>query len=218
MATTRIVLVRHGHRDGPDPDRGLSPQGRAQARALGERLATEGLVTRPERPERPKRPESPEPPAVYSSTLPRAIETARIATGLDPVQDCGLCSWHLPDGPLRPSAHGGVFLPFEQDNESWSDVVGRLGKTVSRIAVRHAGGTVLIFTHEQAVHASFIVLGALPLFRTFDLTVDFASLTEWDTDDDPAAEWDTAASRWLPVRWRLVRFNDAAHTAALPPP
>jgi hypothetical protein len=51
----------------------------------------------------------------------------------------------------------------------------------------------------------------VPLFRTFDVAVDFTSITEWSTTDDPSAEWDTAASSWLPVRWRHDRFNDAAH-------
>jgi len=195
---TRVVLVRHGHRE-TGPDRGLSAEGRRQALALRERLAAEPFLTGPQL------------PAVYSSTLPRAVETAKLALDVDAVQDCGLCSWHYPEGPLRPTPHGGVFLPFEEGNESWSDVVNRLGKTLSRIAVRHSGGTVLIFAHEQVVDASFVVLGALPLFRTFDLAVDYTSITEWTTEDDPTAEWDTTVSGWLPVRWRLVRFNDAAH-------
>src|SRR5215831_17829594 len=70
---TTILVVRHGESEGnaerrfgghgPTP---LSERGRAQARALGRVLANE-----------------PPPDAVYSSDLPRAVETAAIvmATG-----------------------------------------------------------------------------------------------------------------------------------------
>jgi broad specificity phosphatase PhoE len=202
QSTTRILLVRHGRRtDGVD--RGLTPEGRRQAAALRDRLASQYSSTDAS-------------VAVYSSVLPRAVETATIAAeafGLAPdavVQDCGLCTYHQPD-ELVPVPGGGVFLPFHADEESWSDLVNRVGKSLTRIASRHAKGTAVVVAHDCVVEASLIVFGALPLFRAFDVAVDFTSLTEWTTTDDPTAEWDTSASSWLPVRWRLDRFNDRAH-------
>ena len=56
----RLILVRHAHADPGDPDelRPLSPRGREEARALGERLAAE------------------QPELVLASPLLRARETA----------------------------------------------------------------------------------------------------------------------------------------------
>ena len=67
----RLILVRHAHSDPGDPDelRPLSARGREEARALGERLATE------------------RPDAVVSSPLLRARETAAAiakAAGIEP--------------------------------------------------------------------------------------------------------------------------------------
>jgi len=58
----KVVLVRHAEAAPGDPDelRTLTPEGHAQARALGERLRAEGI----------------EPDAVLSSPLLRARETA----------------------------------------------------------------------------------------------------------------------------------------------
>jgi probable phosphoglycerate mutase len=95
MSVTRILLVRHGdsvHKaegvfGGPKGCRGLTGTGRVQAEALGARLGSTGTMTGPV--------------SVYSSTIPRAVETAGVladALGVPTVeQDCGLCSYHMPD-------------------------------------------------------------------------------------------------------------------------
>ncbi len=69
----RVVLVRHAKAAPGSPDelRPLTPDGREQARALGQRLREEGL----------------EPDAIVTSPLLRARETAQ-ALGLgDPITD-----------------------------------------------------------------------------------------------------------------------------------
>lgn len=141
----RLILVRHGashHKldgvvGGPLGCRGLTADGRSQAARLGQRLGAE--LT-----ERPK--------TIYSSVLPRAVETAEILTGVlglhEVIQDCGLCTWHTPayaDGKLvtefqreKSLSGGGVYRPFEQGNESWSELVGRTGRALEQIAARHA--------------------------------------------------------------------------------
>jgi 2,3-bisphosphoglycerate-dependent phosphoglycerate mutase len=204
---TRLILVRHGESvhvvegfvGGPRGCRGLTEAGHEQARWLAQRLAAElgggGDV------------------AVYSSVLRRAIETAEpIAAALatDPVRECGLCTWHVPDhADGLPTARfqteyaaagGGVFRPFEEGGETWAELVVRVGRAIMDIAHRHAGGTAVLVGHTETVESSFHALAAQPLYRAFDLHVPPASVTEWVTDVDPTG--------WPPARWTLRRFGD----------
>ncbi|WP_328476209.1 histidine phosphatase family protein [Actinoplanes sp. NBC_00393] len=201
---TRVVVVRHGESvhsvegvvGGVRGCRGLTETGHRQARAVAERLAGELAG----------------PVAVYSSVLRRAVETARpiaAAFGTESVEDCGLCTWHMPDYadgmPVArfQSEHraegGGLYRPFEEGNESWAEVMVRLGRTITGIAQRHRGGTAVLVGHSETVGGSFHALGGQPLFPAFDLEVAPASVTEWVTDGDPAA--------WPPARWALRRFS-----------
>jgi probable phosphoglycerate mutase len=163
---------------------GLTELGHAQARRLARRLAEELAADGPV--------------AVYSSTLRRAFETAQpiaAALGADPVQDCGLCTWHVPsyaDGlPTARSqadyaiAGGGLFRPFEEGNESWAELVVRSSRAIMDIAHRHRGATVVLVGHTETVNSSFHALAAQPLYQAFDLKVAPASVTEWATHDDP---------------------------------
>jgi broad specificity phosphatase PhoE len=207
---TRLILIRHGdshHKadgivGGPRSCRGLTDAGRRQAEALGRRLAAD-LQTPPE--------------AIYSSVLPRAIETAELvaaAIGLETVvQDCGLCTWRTPDyadgmpvaefQQAHGVAGGGVYRPFEDGNESWAEMVARAGRALETIAARHAGRTVVIATHNEVVKISLIALGGISLNPSFETAISPASITEWITDGDP--------STWPRPRWTLMRLNDSAH-------
>ncbi len=157
--------------------------------------------------------------AIYASVIPRAIETAELLAatwGASVTQDCGLCSWHVPpaaDGQLWRTFQaehglvgGGVFRPFEDGSESWSELVSRVGRSLETIAARQHGQTVLIVAHAEPISASMMIFGGLPLAPSFDMRVEPTAISEWTTDGDPAA--------WPRPRWRLVRFNDAAHVAA----
>lgn len=208
---TRLLLVRHGdsrHKaegttGGPLSCMGLTDKGREQAARLRDRLSLPPVFTYPH--------------PVYSSVLPRAVETATIiaeAFGTVPVyQDCGLCSWHIrPEWEgktwdevfrLYNIPGGGAFRPFQEGAESWAELVARAGKSLMTIAQRHHGETSIVVCHKEVVEASLMVFGNLPLNPSFDTTVDNASLTEWVTDGDPSA--------WPGPRWTLVRFNDTAH-------
>jgi 2,3-bisphosphoglycerate-dependent phosphoglycerate mutase len=214
--STRIILVRHGESQhkvagvtgGPRSCKGLTETGRQQAARLRDRFASGSRWIPPLH--------------IYTSVLPRAIETAHIlaeAIGKTPDavhQDCGLCSWHIPaevDGMSVTEFQqqfavpgGGVFRPFEAVSESWAEMVSRTGRALSGLAQKHQGETTLVVAHAEVVEISLIVFGSLPLARAFDVQVGNTSLTEWITDEDTFA--------WPPARWTLVRFNDTAHLEA----
>lgn len=209
---TRLLLIRHGAsqhtEDGVVAGRlgrhGLTEIGRRQAENLAARLARE-LPGRPD--------------AIYRSVPRRAVETAEILAaalgGMEVVEDCGLCSWHTPayaDGlPVREFQRdhalpgGGVYRPFEDGNESWSEMVGRTGRSLETIASRHAGKTVVAVAHNETVRSSLIVFGGLPLATGFDVAIAPTAITEWMTEGDPDA--------WPRPRWTLVRLNDSGHVA-----
>ncbi|WP_346105290.1 histidine phosphatase family protein [Nonomuraea maheshkhaliensis] len=202
---TRMFFVRHGDshhkRDGvvggPEGCRGLTDEGREQVALVARRLTADlgaGKV------------------AIYTSPLPRAVETAAVisaAVGLPAVPDCGLCTWHTPAGAdgLKQEEFlerfgvegGGLYRPFQRGNETWAEMVTRTSRTITELAHRHHGQSVVLVGHAETVEISFNALGLLPIYRSFDLTVAPGSVTEWSTGEDP--------SRWAPPRWTLRRFN-----------
>ncbi|MDI1465238.1 histidine phosphatase family protein [Catellatospora sp. KI3] len=207
---TRMVLVRHGdsvHKadgvvGGPSGCGGLTPLGFEQAGALARTLLERAGGDGWDRPV-----------AVYCSTRLRAVQTAAAigaAFAVEPVPDCGLCTWHVPDYadgmPLEQFLHehdtaaGGVFRPFQTGNETPAELLTRISRALVEIASRHRGSTVVVAAHAETVAASFTALGLLGHWHPFDLaTSGNAAVTEWLTDDDPAA--------FPPPRWSLVRFN-----------
>lgn len=104
---TRLLFVRHGdsvHKregvvGGPKGCRGLTETGREQAARLARQVAAEIGTGKA---------------SIYSSPLPRAVETAAAisaASGLRASQDCGLCTWHTPpeaDGLTHASVNHSV--------------------------------------------------------------------------------------------------------------
>jgi broad specificity phosphatase PhoE len=232
MPTTRLLMVRHGdshHKadgvnGGPRGCRGLTDRGRDQAARLCERLSLDGVALGAL--------DLSDRPVVYSSIIPRAIETAQIVagasasppvlnSGAELIRDCGLCTYHMPDwadglpwDEIRREhsrTDGGLFHPFQEGNESWADLVLRVSKTLTAIAARHVGTTTVVVTHAEAVEASLVTFGSLPIHRAFDIKVAPTSVTEWVTQDDPSAPWEPEHHPGLPVRWTLARLNDAAH-------
>lgn len=218
--TTRMILVRHGHSQhhvkgvagGPRGDTGLTDQGRAEAHAAAERLSTWGGTAGA---------------TVYSSTLPRARETAEIlgaALGASTVHEhCGLCSYHvLADHDGRPHAEqwatarrGGGMSLFRSEHEggdNWGQLVLRAAEAFHEIADRHHGQTIVIATHNETIQASLIVLGWLGFRHRLNASLAPGSITEWTTDEDTTAGG--PADRWSFADWRLVRLNDTGHLEA----
>lgn len=206
---TRLVLVRHGEADcnvakrfgGPLGCTGLSTHGRHQVERLRDRLARTGELA--------------DTSALYASTLPRAIETGEILNEvighLELVADERLCELHpgeadnmtfvdytstyfaegsgrWRDDPSVPTAPGG---------ESWTGFLDRVEAALVDLTDRHAGGTVVIACHGGVVDASMLrFLKMDEQYRAARFITENASMTEWTRRGD---------------RWRLVRYNDAAH-------
>jgi broad specificity phosphatase PhoE len=201
--STRIVIIRHGDSvvnqrgvvGGIRSCTGLSELGRAQADALAARLvATRELMGAT---------------AVYTSVLPRAIETAqRIARGLPDVgfvADCDLCELHpgdadgltwgefldrygAPDWGRDPGA------PLSPNGESWSGFFERCRAALERLADRHRGRQVVVVAHGGVVEQAMKVnRGSEPGERLM-LTTENCSMSEFEYDGGR----------------RLLRYNDCA--------
>lgn len=205
---TRLVLVRHGEAvcnargliGGPVGCGGLTELGRAQARELAARLAR----TR----------ELDDVGALYTSTLPRSIETAALLAGslpaLAPVADCGLCELHpgeadglgweeyvarygAPDWGADPTT------PMSPGGESWTGFYERATAAMAALVERHRGQRVLLVVHGGVIEQAMkVVLGAAPSARLRLLT-EHCSMTE--------VEFAGAAPR-------LLRYNDLAPLSA----
>lgn len=214
---TRLVLIRHGEARGAIEGvvaghagcQGLTDLGRRQTGALRDRLLASGSL---------------EAGAVYTSILPRAIETAEILapalSGLKAEQDCDLCELHpgVADGvrweefreryafdmraePERPMSPGGDSLvSFQQ----------RVERRIERIVADHPGQTSVVVCHGGVITAATLALMELAMHRPrpFRLEPQNTSLTEWvlAPGSGPGS-----------ARWVLHRYNDAAHLDALEP-
>ena len=132
---TTLLLVRHGETDWNaerrwqgHADVPLNERGREQARALAERIASDGRVD-----------------AIYASDLSRARDTAAAVAerlGLPVVADPDL---REIDVGSREGRMGDIDEPW--DGEPHEAHAERILRAVHRIAERHPGERVLVVTH-----------------------------------------------------------------------
>lgn len=212
MPLTRLVLVRHGQSratvdqivGGETGCTGLTDIGVGQVERLRDRLIKTGELEGTT--------------DLLASTLPRAVETAQLLSGavgglpvltdrdlseLQPGEGDGFTwdefrerfgGFHMVDEPYRPLAPGG---------ESWAEFQLRVGRTLTRLVSTRPGGLIVAACHGGIIEGSlrsFLGLGPLGSADVLDTPAN-TSLTEWTCLVDPAGA----------VRWRLVRYNDAAH-------
>jgi probable phosphoglycerate mutase len=209
---TRLVLVRHGESVATVERRiagmrscaGLSPLGRKQAEALAQRLARTGEVAAD---------------VLVASTMRRAMETAEIlapALGELPIVPEPGVAEHEPG----PDADGLTFDEFvaRYGDPNWAAgdpyIVGfpggetiaqfrhRAATAFHRLAAGYDGATVMVVCHAGVIDVALRSFLNLPYHGVFELQTLNTSLTE--------------LLRPGP-RWRLVRYNDAAHLEGLPP-
>jgi len=207
---TRLVLVRHGESvvtvnrvlGGARTCTGLSELGVRQVEALRDRWSRTVELGRVD--------------TLYSSTLARARQTADIVApvlgGLPVVEDHDLRE-HDPgeaDGmPFEDIAarYGDVDWgkePYKVPIPGSESVAGfhhRVAVVLQRIATEHDGETVVVACHGGVIDIAMRSLLRAPMVGAFDLWTLNTSVTEF--------------VRTGP-RWRLVRYNDAAHLEGLP--
>jgi probable phosphoglycerate mutase len=203
---TRLLLVRHGEAGcnvagvvgGPLGCNGLTEVGRDQALELARRV------------ERTR--ELDDAVALYSSILPRAVETAAIvsrALALDVEEDCDLCELHPgladamtweemianfggPDWDVDPTT------PFAPEGESWTGFYERCVGTFTRLSERHREGLVVLFVHGGVIEQALKLAMGAPAHARLRLRTEHCSLTEIEIDRGQV---------------RLLRYNDRAPRA-----
>jgi alpha-ribazole phosphatase/probable phosphoglycerate mutase len=154
-----------GHATGWLPGR-LSPDGREQARRLGERRRDDGIA------------------AVFTSDLARAVETVTIAFGdtATPV----LHDWRLREcdyGDLNGMPRdlldrdGHLDVPYP-GGESWRQAVDRVSRFVLDVPMRWDGERVVVIGHTATRWALDHVLGGIALEDLVD--ADFAWQEGWE--------------------------------------
>jgi probable phosphoglycerate mutase len=207
---TRVLLIRHGatvlsaeDRFAGSTDVELSDEGRRQARALGDRLASEVIS------------------AVYASPLHRTVETARLVTAAHRLElhtDLGLreISHGRWEGLTRREVEerfGGEYAAWELDpflcapegGEAGIAVMARAVPVIRGIVEHHAGSTVAVVSHKATIRLVLAsLLGIDPRGYRDRLDQAPACLNVVDFKD--------------PVRARLMLYNDTSHYTEQPRP
>ncbi|PIE32209.1 MAG: hypothetical protein CSA55_03820 [Ilumatobacter coccineus] len=209
-AETRLILIRHGESKatverflgGPASCTGLSELGVAQAERLHDRIVATG---------------EPQVDVVLASPLPRARRTADIiapAWGREVLEDRELME-HDP-GPIcdgmaidefidtygMPDWNDDPFVRFFPDGETIGDLHTRIGKAITRIVDTYQGQTVALVCHGGVISVALRIALTAPIIGRFELPTVNTSITE--------------LIHLRPGRWRIGRYNDAAHLAGLP--
>ena len=202
-SATEILLVRHGESEAHVPgqdfalvdghgDPALHEEGRRQAELVGERLAHEDIS------------------AIYVSTLRRTAETAAPLAkrlGIEPVVERDLREVFLGEwegGVFRQHVMEGHPLAVQLYTEERWDVIpgaepasefaARLEGVINRIAQRHVGHCVAVFSHGAAIGQ---VLAQAARSRPFAFSgSDNGAISQLIVDNG---------------RWVIRRYNDTAH-------
>jgi probable phosphoglycerate mutase len=209
---TRLVLVRHAESmvtvnrviGGPRTCVGLSPFGREQAEALRDRLAATGEITAD---------------ALYASAYPRAIETAEIIApalgGLDvkvdegfgehdPGPDCdGMTFDAFVERYGHPDWQGDPHAVTFPGGETIAAFHHRVGVALRAVLERHSDQSLVVVCHGGVVDAALRMALRTPPTGNFEVRTLNTSITE--------------LVLLRPGHWRLERYNDHAHLAALEP-
>lgn len=214
MSTTHLYLIRHGEAvsnvdhtlGGIKSDAGLTERGMLQARALGERLASEKFTA----------------DVLYASDLPRAKTTAEFVS-----EAIGLpISFDEELQELRPGDADGlhveearsryesmsrflieVYTPIAPNGESWGSFQARVSAALERIVVRHMGQKIVVVCHGGVIEVSFLhLLGLGPdARRRAAFHVRNTAITHWRFVETPTGRQE----------WHLAGHNDYRHLLGL---
>lgn len=196
----RLLLCRHGqtewnvaHRFQGQSNSDLTPLGKRQAVRLGERLGGINID------------------AVYSSSLPRALDTARLVVGnrgfdvipVDELKEIYLGKLEglsFEEGErLYPDemAHFWDLTSNTDERESVGDVMRRASRAIEEIAGKHPNQTVLIVTHGVVLRSLYIY------FKRWDMK---------DASNQPKPQSTCLCDiRKEAGVWEIAMWNDTEH-------
>ncbi len=198
----KLILTRHGHVEGIDPERfrgrtdlTLTELGRGQAKAVAARIAA--LWT---------------PAAIYTSPMRRCVATGdaiaqacgaerRVLDDLNDL-DYGLWQWETYEAVSR--AWPEQFAAWKStphlirfpDGDSLQDLVARTANAVRFVLSRHAAETVVLVGHDSVNRALLLQLLDQPLSAYWRLTQAPCALNEIDVINGVI---------------RVQRINDTSH-------
>jgi probable phosphoglycerate mutase len=201
----RIVIVRHGEAlcnlhgrfGGTVGCGGLTELGVRQAEALRDRLARSGEMA--------------DAVALYSSNLPRAIETATIIQSalpnglelvtdeslreLEPGEADGLTWEEFQDRYGAPDWDADPTTPLAPGGESWVGFYERCRGALKQLADRHEGQLCVVVAHGGVIEQALKLVDKAPAAKRLRLRTENASMTELEHRRD---------------EWHLLRYNDRA--------
>lgn len=210
MTDTRVVLVRHGESfatveryiGGVRTCKGLTEHGRAQAKALGERLGRTREVAAD---------------AIVSSSFPRALQTAEIIAPFlgradidvrpgfgehDPGPQCdGLAFDDFVARYGRPDFNGDPNAVTFPGGETLAQFHARIIAAFHDLERDYRGKTVLVACHGGTIDGLLRHCLQSPSTGRFEVFTRNTSLTELYRPRENI--------------WRLLRYNDHAHLADL---
>ena len=192
MSTTRVLLIRHGQSEGNAEGRfgghtatPLSQRGRLQSEATARALATENLT------------------AIYSSDLPRAVETAMPLarlTGLDVEQteafrerSVGVMEGlTFEEAAAQHPDEYAALLRRDFDHillggESYRQMLDRAARQLDQAIEHHRGGRIAVFSHTGTICILALhLMGALdaPELRPVWLATANCGVTRFELRSD----------------------------------
>jgi len=206
-ATTRIVLVRHGHVEGIDPPRfrgqtdlPLTSRGTRQAETTRDLLSN-----------------LPHPTVAYASPLARCMTTAGIIA-----EPLSLAVVPMPSfldinyGDWQDRSYEDVQQADPEGFARWFDapqlavipggetllqLAGRVAATMHTIVTRHHGKTVLLVGHDSVNRVLLLLALDLPLSRLWHLRQDPCAINLVTYQDGDG--------------WRVLSMNEASHLRSL---
>jgi broad specificity phosphatase PhoE len=209
MSTTRVLLIRHGQSEGNAEGRfgghtstPLSPRGRLQAEATAQALSSENLT------------------AIYSSDLPRAVETAM------PLARLSNLDVELTDAFRERSVGVMEGLTFEEaaaqhpdqyaalirrdfdqvllGGESYRQMLDRASRRLDQAIGQHRGGRIALFSHTGTICILALhLMGALdaPELRPVWIATANCGITRFELRTDGFV--------------RVLAINDTRHLTGL---
>jgi probable phosphoglycerate mutase len=199
---TKILLTRHGHVEGIQPERfrgraelALTERGKSQAQALARRVARQW-----------------KPVAVYTSPLQRCVVTGGIvaeacgvaASALDGLMDLDYGAWQMR---IQDEIKAEEPVAFDRwfssphlmrfpHGESLQDLVARTADVLRLVIERHADETVVLVGHDSVNRSLLLQLLDQPLSAYWRLAQSPCTLNEIDIADGAV---------------RIERINDTSH-------